>query len=196
MGAYSPAPVINRKMESRIMEKIIFPVIHGMKKEGKTYKGVLYAGIMICKGEPFVLEFNVRLGDPEAQPILMRMKSDIIPVIEAVIGGNLEKVKIEWDNRAAVCIVMASKGYPVDYEKGKKISGLSEAAEFDDVVVFHAGTKKSGNDFLTTGGRVLGVTALGDGIKEAIDRAYGATHRISFDGAQYRRDIGRKALNR
>lgn len=196
MGAYSPAPVITKKLEDRVMEKVIFPVIAGMKKIGNPYKGILYAGLMICKGEPFVLEFNVRFGDPEAQPILMRMKSDIIPIIEAVIAGNLEKVKIDWDSRAALCIVMASKGYPGDYEKGKKISGLQEAAELDNVVVFHSGTKKSGSDFLTSGGRVLGITALGDGIKEAIDRAYEATDSISFEGAQYRRDIGKKALNR
>ena len=196
MGAYSPAPVINKSLEKKIMERVIYPTINGMKKEGKIYKGILYAGIMVCNGEPFVLEFNVRFGDPETQPILMRMKSDIMTVIEAVINGNLGEIKINWDDRSAVCIVMASKGYPGDYEKGKEISGLREAGELDDVAVFHAGTKKDGNKFYTTGGRVLGVTALGNGIKEAIARAYEATEKIHFEGAQFRKDIGRKALER
>ena len=196
MGAYSPAPVINKSLEKKIMERVIYPTINGMKKEGKIYKGILYAGIMVCNGEPFVLEFNARFGDPETQPILMRMKSDIIPVIEAVINGNLGEIKINWDERAAVCIVMASKGYPGDYEKGKEIAGLSEAGELDDVVIFHAGTKKEENKFYTTGGRVLGVTALGNGIKEAISRAYEATEKISFDGAHFRKDIGKRALGR
>ena len=196
MGAYSPAPVINRKLEKKIMEKIIFPAVQGMKREGKIYKGILYAGIMVCNGEPFVLEFNVRFGDPETQPILMRMKSDIIDVIEAVIDRNLEEAKIEWDTMAAVCIVMASKGYPGDYERDKEISGLSEVSELDDVFVFHAGTRKSNGKFYTSGGRVLGVTALGNGIEEAITRAYEVTSKINFEGAHYRRDIGRKALGR
>jgi len=196
MGAYSPAPVITKNLENRIMEKIILPTIQGMKREGKIYKGVLYAGLMICNGEPFVLEFNVRLGDPEAQPILVRMKSDIIPIIEAVINGDLEKEKIDWDERSAVCIVMASKGYPGEYEKGKEISGLAEASELDDVFIFHGGTKKSNNLFYTSGGRVLGVTALGNGIKEAISKAYCATSKIHFEGAHFRKDIGRKALAR
>ncbi len=166
-----------------------------MRREGRRYQGILYAGIMLTGSGPQVLEFNVRWGDPEAQPILMRMKSDLVPALMAAAGGTLkESQQIEWDPRPAVCVVMASGGYPGDYEKGKPISGLDEAAKLKDVMVFHAGTAMSGGQVVTSGGRVLGVTALGKTIAEARERAYDAIARIHFDGAQFRRDIGHRAI--
>ncbi|MCX5726062.1 MAG: phosphoribosylamine--glycine ligase [Candidatus Saganbacteria bacterium] len=196
MGAYSPAPVVTKEIEKLAMEQVFKPIINGMAKEKTPYKGVLYAGLMITKDGPKVLEFNVRFGDPETQAIIPRMKSDLIPVIEAVIDGRLGEVKIEWDDRAAVCVVMASGGYPGNYKKGIPIFGLDKAAELRDVMVFHAGTKKEAGKIVTSGGRVLGVTGLGDTISQAIDNVYRAVRLITFDGMQYRIDIGKKALRR
>ena len=196
MGAYSPAPVITDSLFESIKEEIMLPAIRGMASDGCPYKGVLYAGLMISGGRAKVLEFNARFGDPEAQPLLMRMKSDLIPVLEAVIDGNLDTINIEWHSKASVCVVMASGGYPGSYEKGKEIFGLKEASGLQDTVVFHAGTKSSGNKICTSGGRVLGVTALGDGVDNAIKRAYEAVKLIKWDGAHYRKDIGQKALKR
>ncbi len=195
MGAYSPVPAVTPALCDEIERRVFIPTIHGMRREGRRYQGILYAGIMLTGAGPQVLEFNVRWGDPEAQPILMRMKSDLAPALMAAAGGTLkESQQIEWDPRPAVCVVMASGGYPGDYEKGKPISGLDEAAKLKDVMVFHAGTAVSEGRVVTSGGRVLGVTALGKTIAEARERAYDAIARIHFDGAQFRRDIGHRAI--
>ncbi|MBM4338455.1 MAG: phosphoribosylamine--glycine ligase [Deltaproteobacteria bacterium] len=194
MGAYSPAPVVTEEVNQRIVEKILRPIIQGMAEEGRPYKGVIYAGLMIHNGHPKVLEFNARFGDPETQPVLMRMKGDIIPILAACISGNLSRCKIEWENKASVCVVMASKGYPGAYEKGKVIGGFQETSRMEDVFVFHAGTAMVDGKFITDGGRVLGVTGLGENIPKAIGRAYQAVEKISWDGVQYRKDIGKKAL--
>ena len=196
MGAYSPAPVVTDEVHEKIIEKILRPIIQGMGEEGRPYKGVLYAGLMIHEGHPKVLEFNARFGDPETQPVLMRMKGDIIPILGACIEGNLSRYKIEWDSRAAVCVVMASKGYPGDYEKGEPISGLKEVSQMEDIFVFHAGTALKDGQMSTNGGRVLGVTGLGKDIPRAIERTYQAVQKISWQGVQYRKDIGQKALCR
>ena len=196
MGAYSSAPIIDRYMHKKIMEEIMMPTIQAMASEGRPYKGVLYAGLMIDKDRIKVLEFNARFGDPEAQPLLMRIKNDIVPIMEATIEGTLDKCKLEIDDRAAVCVVMASKGYPGSYKKGIPISGLKDVKRMKDVVVFHAGTDKKDKKIVTNGGRVLGVTALGNSVKKAISRAYSAASRITWDGVYYRKDIGQKALKR
>ncbi|MEA3428242.1 MAG: phosphoribosylamine--glycine ligase [Thermodesulfobacteriota bacterium] len=194
MGAYSPAPVATPAVGEKVMERIMMPAIKGMAAEGRTYKGILYAGLMIVDGEPRLLEFNVRFGDPETQPLLMRMKSDMLPVLESVIEDNLQEVKIEWDPRPAVCVVMASSGYPGSYEKGKVISGLKEVEQMEDTQVFHAGTAFKNGQVVTNGGRVLGVTALGKTIQKAINQTYEAVSKINWEGVYYRRDIGNKAL--
>ena len=193
MGAYSPAPIITDELHKEIIKEVIAKTVAGMNKEGIPFKGFLYAGLMIVDNKSYVLEFNVRMGDPECQPILMRMKSDLMPYLEACVHGNLEKMPpIEWDNKASVCVVMASGGYPGNYEKGKVVSGL-EKVFGDDVVVFHASTKEIDGNIVTNGGRILGVTALGDDIKSAIDNAYSAVSKINWDGVHYRKDIGRRA---
>ena len=194
MGAYSPAPVITDAQHDRIERDVVIPIVHAMNKEERPYRGVVYAGIMMTDDGPRVLEFNVRLGDPETQPILFRLQSDIVPVLRAVAEGNLQDIKVEWDPRPAVCVVLASGGYPGKYEKGKPITGLDEAAAMDDVMVFHAGTALKGGQVVTAGGRVLGVTAKGDDIQAAIARAYEAVAKIHFHGMQCRADIGAKAL--
>ena len=196
MGAYSPAPVVTDKVHDLIMETVMEPTVKGMAAEGRPYKGVLYAGLMITDGKPKVMEFNARCGDPETQAVIPRLKSDIVPVIQACIDGTLDKVQLEWIEGPAVCVVMASGGYPVEYEKGKVISGLEDADAMENVNVFHAGTAKMGDDIVTNGGRVLGVTALGSDIRDAIDTAYEAVEKISFQKAYYRRDIGHRALER
>jgi phosphoribosylamine--glycine ligase len=194
MGAYSPAPIVTEDLMNQITREILVPVVDGMNRNGTPYKGVLYAGLMITAGGPRVLEFNVRFGDPETQPILMRLKSDLLEVLLAVCDGTLDKVSLSWDRRPAVCVVMASGGYPGDYQKGKKITGLEEAARLKDVVVFHAGTRQEDEDIVTNGGRVLGVTALGRTIGDAKAQAYQAVDKIHFEDAAYRRDIADKAL--
>ncbi len=194
MGAYSPAPVVTESLAQEIMENIMRPVIRALAKEGRPYRGVLYGGLMISNGKPYVLEFNCRFGDPEAQPVLMRLKNDLAELLEATLAGKLAEQKIEVDPRACVCVVMASKGYPGSYEKGKVIKGLSKVSKMKAVKVFHAGTARKGNQFVTAGGRVLGVTALGKDIPDAIRRAYNAVEKISWDGVHYRKDIGAKAL--
>ncbi len=197
MGAYSPAPVVTEEVFNRAMNEIVIPTIKGMKEKGIPFKGVLYVGLMIIEDKyPKVLEFNVRFGDPEAQPILMRMKTDLVDALMASIEGGLDKCNIEYSDEAAVCVVMASGGYPGKYEKGKVIYGLEEVAKMEKVKVFHAGTKKVNGNFVTNGGRVLGVTALGENIKKAIDRAYEAVSKIHWDKVHYRKDIGAKALRR
>jgi phosphoribosylamine--glycine ligase len=196
MGAYSPAPVVTDEMMDRISREILVPVVDAMNRNGTPYKGVLYAGVMITSGGPRVLEFNVRFGDPETQPLLMRLQSDLIEVCLAVCEGRLDEVFLKWDPRPAVCVVMASGGYPGDYEKGKVIRGLDEAGALEDVMVFHAGTQLKDSEVVTSGGRVLGVTALGADIARAKARAYEAVDRIHFDGAYCRHDISDKAIRR
>ncbi|MFQ5841713.1 MAG: phosphoribosylamine--glycine ligase [Thermodesulfobacteriota bacterium] len=196
MGAYSPAPVVTEGVHEKIMDEIMTPTIKGMVSEGRPYRGVLYGGLMITNGQPKVLEFNARFGDPENQPIMMRMKGDIVPLLEACINGNLRNGLIGWDPRWAVCVVMASKGYPGSYGKNKVIRGLDQVMEMPDVFVFHAGTARAGEDMVTNGGRVLGVTALGENAKGAIDLVYSAVKKIEWDGVHYRSDIGKRALDR
>jgi len=196
MGAYSPAPVVDRLMHRKIMNEVMLPTVKAMAAEGRPYKGVLYAGLMIDRDQLRVLEFNGRFGDPEAQPLLMRIKSDIVPIMEAVIDGRLDQCRMEIDDRASVCVVMASAGYPGSYPKGLPIKGLDAAKKMQDVVVFHAGTKLAKRAVVTDGGRVLGVTALGDTVADAIAKAYDAVGKIRWEGAYCRRDIGQKALKR
>jgi phosphoribosylamine---glycine ligase len=194
MGAYSPAPIVTDAMMSQIEREILVPVVDCMNRNDTPYKGVLYAGLMITAGGPRVLEFNVRFGDPETQPMLMRLKSDLLEACLAVCEQKLDEVTLEWDSRPAVCVVMASGGYPGDYEKGKVITGIDKAEQLKDVVVFHAGTAMKDGSLVTAGGRVLGVTALGGTIADAKKQAYEAVGRISFEGARYRRDIADKAI--
>ena len=196
MGAYCPAPVVTDALMNQITREILVPIVDGMNRSGATYKGILYAGIMITPGGPRVLEFNVRFGDPETQPILMRLKSDLLEVMLAVCDRRLDKITLKWDRRPAVCVVMASGGYPGDYEKGKKITGIEEAGKLKDVMVFHAGTAGKKGNFVTNGGRVLGVTALGKTVAEAKSNAYNAVDKINFEGAYCRRDIADKAIKR
>jgi phosphoribosylamine--glycine ligase len=196
MGAYSPAPVVTDDVLKRITREIMVPVVDALNRNGTPYRGVLYAGLMITSGGPRVLEFNVRFGDPETQPILLRLQSDLLDVCLAVCDGRLDEVHLKWDPRPAVCVVMASGGYPGDYEKGKVITGLKEAEALGDVVVFHAGTRQQDGEIVTSSGRVLGVTALGADVAAAKKRAYEAVDRITFEGAYYRRDIADKAIQR
>ena len=196
MGAYSPAPVVTDELAAEIIETIVQPTIDGMAKEGCPYVGILYVGLMISEGKPRVVEFNARFGDPEAQPLLVRMKSDIVPVLQACARGDLTGAELEWHDKAAVCVVMASGGYPGPYEKGHEISGLQEAADLEDVVVFHAGTRFENDAIVNSGGRVLGVTGLGPTVAAAIDKAYQAVDCIAWPEVHFRRDIGQKALNR
>ncbi len=193
MGAYSPAAAL-KETDLQLIERDVFvPVVDALQRDGATYRGILYAGIMLTPGGPKVLEFNCRFGDPETQPLMMRWQSDLLDVIEAVILGRLDEMRIEWDPRPAVCVVMASGGYPNAYEKGKVIAGLDAAAASDDVAVFHAGTAQAEDEVVTSGGRVLGVTALGATMEQARQQAYEAVGRISFDGAQMRTDIAANA---
>jgi phosphoribosylamine--glycine ligase len=196
MGAYSPAPVLDEDLQARVRETIMKPTVAGMAKDGMPFRGILYAGLMMTESGPQVLEFNVRFGDPETQPLLARLRSDLIPALMASAQGSLSGVALEWDPRPSVCVVMAAGGYPQAYQKGKVITGLERAAGMEDVVVFHAGTKKEGETVVTSGGRVLGVTALGKDIRGAVDRAYRAVEAIHFDQAHYRKDIAHRALQR
>jgi len=196
MGAYSPAPVITEKMLTEIEKNVVKPVVLEMKKRGTPYVGVLYIGLMIIDKKPFVLEFNVRFGDPEAQVILPRLKSDLVEIMLSCVDKKLFEQKIEWIKKAATCVVLAAGGYPQNYEKGKKINGLKEVANLKDTVVFHAGTKQEKDFVVTSGGRVLGVTSLGNSIKESIENSYNAVSKISFEKMYFRTDIGKKALKR
>jgi phosphoribosylamine--glycine ligase len=199
MGAYSPAPIVTPELFGEILEKVVYRIIDGLSKEGIIYKGILYAGIMITKLGPQVLEFNVRFGDPETQAILPRLKSDLLEVMLATTQDKLDRISqaggLIWDSRSCICVVCSAKGYPGEYELGKVIRGLEKVAKLQDIVVFHAGTKKSPAEYVTNGGRVLGVTGLGNTTKEAIDKTYRAVDKIHFDGMHYRRDIGRKAIS-
>lgn len=194
MGAYSPAPVYTPELAQVVMERVLIPTIHGMAEEKRFYQGVIYAGLMVTKDGPKVLEYNARFGDPETQAVLARLETDLVEIIEAILEDRLDGIDIKWSDQAAVCVVMASGGYPGSFAKGKVINGLEAAAR--DAVVFHAGTKEENGQIVTNGGRVLGVTALGGDIKEAIDRAYDAVAQITWEEVYYRKDIGHRALNR
>ncbi len=194
MGAYSPAPVVTAELHQEIVDTIVRPTIAGMAKDGYPYSGILYVGLMIRDGKPRVVEYNARFGDPEAQPLLMRMKSDIVPILKACAMGELGGKTIEWHDKAAVCVVMASGGYPADYAKGLPITGLADVATMEDVMVFHAGTALEQGKVVNQGGRVLGVTGLGPTVAEAISNAYRGVDKIHWDKVHYRRDIGARAL--
>jgi len=196
MGAYSPAPVVTDDISDFVMNKVMLPTVQGLEKEGRPYKGMLYAGLMIDGDEINVLEFNCRFGDPEAQPLLMRLKSDIIDIFEAAIDQKLDEVEMKIDPRPTVCVVMSSGGYPGNYETGKIIKGLAKAADCPGVEVFHAGTARKSGRVVTNGGRVLGITAVGTTLKNAIDRAYKGVEQIHWTGCFCRKDIGAKALYR
>jgi phosphoribosylamine---glycine ligase len=196
MGAYSPAPVLDHMLRTKAMNEVMIPAVHGMAKEGTPFKGVLYAGLMVTQDKIKVLEFNTRLGDPETQPILMRLKNDLVPLMEACCNGTLHQHSAKIDPRAAVCVVVSAGGYPGSYEKGHAISGLDAASDVKNTMVFHAGTAMDGGKVVTAGGRVLGVTSLGDTVQQAIDTAYEACAKISFTGHFYRKDIGAKAVKR
>ena len=192
MGAYSPAPIFTDKLKKKVVDEIMIPTVRAMAKEGRYYRGILYAGLMLTESGPKVLEFNARFGDPETQPIMMRIKNDIVPIFEACIDGTLATQTLQWKPESTVCVVMAAKGYPGSYEKGNEITGLN-LDENQQAMVFHAGTKLDNGKVLTNGGRVLGVTALGLNINQAIKNAYSVVDKIKWDGIHFRKDIGSKA---
>lgn len=191
MGTVSPNPYYDGAMAQRCMQEIFLPTIRAMQQEGRPFKGCLYFGLMLTPDGPKVIEYNARFGDPETQVVLPRLKTDLVTIIESVIDGTLENVDIQWSKEAAACVVMASGGYPVKYEKGKVITGLDENGQLPGVTVYHAGTAEKDGQLVTSGGRVLGVTALASTLDEALQKAYEAVEKIHFDGAHYRRDIGR-----
>jgi phosphoribosylamine--glycine ligase len=195
MGAYSPVPFVDGSVMNRIEKEILVPIVDAMRRDFGRYEGLLYAGLMFTPAGPKVIEFNCRFGDPECQPLLMRLKSDLLPMLVAVAEHKLDEVTIEWDERPAVCVVMSSRGYPGPYDKGIEITGIEEANAIEGVKVFHAGTATVGEILVTNGGRVLGVTAIGDTIADAQEKAYGAVTKIQFEGAYWRNDIGDKAIN-
>ena len=196
MGAYSPAPVVTPEVHRRILDEILKPLLAGLKKKGVHYAGVIYVGLMIADGGPKVLEFNARFGDPECQPIMMRLKSDLVSLLEATIEGKLDRMKAEWYRDPAVCVVLCAGGYPGAYEKGQEIRGLEKLKHWQRGFVFHAGSAEKQGRFLTSGGRVLGVTALGTNIQEAVREVYRAIGEIEWDGMHYRRDIAQRALKK
>ena len=197
MGAYSPAPVITPELHDDVMQRIVYPTVKGMAAIRRPFKGVLYVGLMITETGPKVIEFNCRFGDPEAQVLFPRLKSDLIPLLIACIDGTLEQhADVQWHNEAAACVAMASGGYPDPYQTGKVITGLEDANAIEGVTVFHAGTEQNGENIVTAGGRVLGVTAVAGGLHDAIQRAYQGVSAIQFDDAHYRKDIGYRALGR
>ena len=194
MGAYAPAPLVSPELRDVVVEKVLKRTVAGMAADGTPFKGVLYAGMMISDGNPFVLEFNVRFGDPECQPLLAMLKEDLVPTLMNAADGKLEVKEMEWHDGAAMCVVIASKGYPGKYDKGKPIEGLETAASIPGVTVFHAGTKRIGDQMVTDGGRVLGVTARAESLARAAEVAYEAVDKIRWDGTHFRRDIGYRAL--
>ena len=195
MGAYAPAPVVDEAVEKKILERVVHPAIRGLAAEGMPYRGVLFVGLMIdAAGDPRVIEFNVRFGDPETQPLLVQMESDLVPLLDAAARGHLDRVPPPQTRGAAVCVVLASEGYPRAYPKGRAITGLEAAAADPDVVVFHAGTRRTERGYVTAGGRVLGVTARGEDVARARERAYTAADRIAFEGLQRRGDIAARGL--
>ena len=196
MGAYSPTPLMTGTMLTQIERDVFVPVLDGLARDGITYQGVLYAGMMLTTGGPRVLEFNCRFGDPETQPLMMRLKTDLLDVFDAVIDGKLDEISLEWDERPAMCVVASSHGYPATPRLGDTVTGIADADAMADVKVFHSGTAKRGDELVTAGGRVLAVTALGDDLADAQRRCYAAMGKINFDGMHYRRDIGHRALRK
>jgi len=196
MGAYSPAPVVTPEVHERVLREVLTPLLHGLKQKNIRYRGVLYVGLMITKDGPKVVEFNARFGDPECQPIMIRLKSDLVPLLEATLDGKLDQVQPEWYDDPAVCVVLTANGYPGAYDKGKEIHGLAKLSNWSDGCVFHAGTMKDNDRWLTAGGRVLGVTARGKNIANAVENVYGAVGKISWDGMHYRKDIAQRAIKR
>ena len=196
MGAYSPAPVVTDQLYKLIYKEVLEKVVQGLASEGIDYRGIVYAGIMITSEGPKVLEFNARFGDPETQALLPRLETDLVEIMEACVDGSLDSIELKWTSKSAVCVVMASGGYPGPYEKGKVIHGLDKASEVPETIVFHAGTVVRDNSILTSGGRVLGVTSLDDTLEGAITAVYSAVDMIHFEKVQYRTDIGAKALTR
>ena len=194
MGAYAPAPVYTPALHRQVMDEIIVPMIRALDAEGRAYSGVIYAGLMITGTGPKVLEFNARFGDPETQPVLSLLETDLIEIIDAILEKRLDSIDIKWKKQSSVCVVLASGGYPGSYEKGKVIKGLDQVSP--ETMVFHAGTAKKDGEIVTAGGRVLGVTAVGPDILAAIKSAYETVEKISFDGMQYRKDIGRRAIEK
>lgn len=193
MGAYSPPPVYTPSLHERVCSEVLYPLISGLLRDGIKYRGVIYAGLMLTGKGPYVLEFNCRFGDPEAQVVIPRLRSDLLEVLDAVLSEGLSKVQLEWDTRPAACVVLASGGYPGAYETGKVIAGLDQVPS--DILVFHAGTTKSDHSLVTAGGRVLGITALGNTIEEAVRRAYQGVGQVDFEGMHFRRDIAHRVLN-
>jgi len=196
MGAYSTQSIVDDKMRDWLVNHIAQPVVAGMKAEGVEYKGVLYCGLMMTARGPMVLEFNCRFGDPETQPILMRLESDLLDTLEAAVEGRFMNDDLRWTSDASVCVVVASGGYPGTFEAGKKIAGLEQAGELEGVKVFHAATSKRDDVYFTSGGRVLGVTARAADLENAVQRAYAAVSRIGFEGMHYRKDIAARALKK
>jgi phosphoribosylamine--glycine ligase len=194
MGAYSTDGILGRKLEKEVLDRIVRPVVEGMNDEGTPFQGILYAGLMLTAGGPKVLEFNVRMGDPEGQVILPRLESDFGELCESVCSGCLSDYKVSWNRGAAVCVVLASKGYPGASEKGKTISGLDAAEKDGRIAVFHSGTRREGDRIVTDGGRVLGITSVAGDLASAVSAAYDAANKVHFDGMHYRRDIGAKGL--
>ncbi len=196
MGAYSPVPFFNESLREKVINRIIKPIINALVREGIKYTGVLYAGLMIKKENPYVLEFNCRFGDPETQPIMMRVNSDIVDIMLSALEGKLSRIAIKCDDKPAICVVMASRGYPGEYKKGLEINGLDKVRELNDVVVFHAGTALKDGRIVTAGGRVLSVTGVGNDISSAIDVTYKAVNMLTWEGVHFRKDIGRKAIRK
>lgn len=196
MGCYAPAPVVTPEVAKLVTDRIVKPTLEGMATEGNPYKGILYVGLMIQAGQPRVVEYNIRFGDPECQPLMMMLDSDLVEIAEAVADEKLDQIRVEWKQKAAATVILASGGYPQSYRKGYTIQGLEEVQASDELMVFHAGTKKDGNRFLTAGGRVLGITGTGDSLQEALNRVYRTASVISWPEMQYRRDIGIKGLKR
>ncbi|GJL62049.1 MAG: phosphoribosylamine--glycine ligase [Nitrospirales bacterium] len=194
MGAYAPAPIATDSLRQRIVRDILNPVVEGLSRVGSPYYGVLYAGLMIHQGEPYVLEFNARFGDPETQVVLPLLKTDLVDVLEAVVEHRLDQIAVQWHDDAAVCVVLASYGYPGSYQSGLPISGLSTLDHAKDLIAFHAGTETQGNDVVTSGGRVLGITAIGSDLRSARNRVYEAVDLVTFDGQHHRRDIAHRAV--
>jgi phosphoribosylamine--glycine ligase len=196
MGAYSPAPVVTPEIKRKVLSRILNPLLKGLRSEGIEYRGIIYAGLMIKDNEPYVLEFNCRFGDPETQPVLMRLKSDLLKVFLSITEQKLHETRLQWRKDASVCVVLASKGYPGKYEKGKVITGLEMLKDRKDIMVFHAGTSFQNGNIVTSGGRVMGVTSLGKDINDAVKRVYSAIELINFEGMHYRKDIAKRAIQR
>jgi len=196
MGAYSPAPVVTPEIRRKVLSRILNPLLKGLRSEGIEYRGIIYAGLMIKDNEPYVLEFNCRFGDPETQPVLMRLKSDLLKVFLSITEQKLHETRLQWRKDASVCVVLASKGYPGKYEKGKVITGLEMLKGRKDIMVFHAGTAFQNGNIVTSGGRVIGVTSLGKDINDAVKRVYSAIELINFEGMHYRKDIAKRAILR